>query len=74
MGIFLAPYGYEILRDKNSDQKIRCVSSEIGLKYYWSVSRTIVFLPRVGVKAFYGEERRGATFGATVMFRVDKAS
>jgi len=72
VALFLAPYGYELIKNTSTDERERKTSIEIGLRYYWAVNDWIVLVPRIGAKAFYGEEETGAAFGIAVMFNVDK--
>lgn len=72
VGIYLAPYGYELIKNKATDEEDESTSYALGLRYYLAVSDWMYIVPRIGMKGFYGERSLGATFGVTLMFRVKK--
>jgi len=70
IGIFLAPFGYEIIENKTTDEKDERTSYEMGLRYYLSANNWMYIIPRVGMKGYYGQRLLGASFGVSVMFKV----
>ena len=72
LGIFLAPYGYELVRNKTTDEEDERISYEMGLRYYLTTGDWMYIIPRIGIKGFYGERSIGASFGVSIMFRVKK--
>ena len=72
IAFFLAPYGYELIGSGITDERERKTSLELGIRYYWAVNQWMVLIPRIGAKAFYGEEKTGGALGVALMFRMDK--
>lgn len=72
IGIFLAPYGYEVLKNKATDTEVERTSYALGLRVYLPVRHWMVFVPRVGMKGFYGSRALGGTFGLSFLFKVNK--
>ena len=72
LGMFLAPYGYELIKNTALDEADERTSYELGLRYYLAAGDWMYIIPRIGMKGFYGERSLGATFGVSVMFRVKK--
>ncbi len=70
VGIFLAPYGYELIKNTATVEADERTSYELGLKYYLSATDWLYFIPRIGMKGFYGERSLGASFGVSVLFKV----
>lgn len=72
LGLFLAPYGYELIKNKVTDEEVERTSYELGLRYYLTATNWMYIIPRIGMKGFYGERALGGSFGVSLMFKVDK--
>lgn len=70
LGIFLAPYGYELLENKATDEKGERTSYEMGLRYYMTPNNWMYIVPRIGMKGYYGERLLVGSFGVSIMFKV----
>ena len=72
LGISLAPFGYEVIRNTASETSIERTTYELGLRYYISANNWIRFVPRIGMKGFYGEKALGVTYGLNILLKGKK--
>ena len=70
VGIYAAPYGYQLIKNTNTNEADERTSYEFGLRYYLAATDWMYVIPRIGIKGFYNERSLGASFGVSVMFRV----
>ena len=69
LALFLAPYGYEVIRNTLEESSIERTSYELGIRYYLEVNHWIFLSPRIGMKGFYGERDLGVTYGFSLLLK-----
>ncbi|GJM27467.1 MAG: hypothetical protein DHS20C17_01020 [Cyclobacteriaceae bacterium] len=69
IGIFLSPYGFEYMKNRNTEEEDYNLSIETGIRYYLQANRWIYLVPQVGVKSIYGEGKARVSFGLSLMFK-----
>lgn len=70
LGIFISPYGFEFIKNRETDEEDHEISFEMGSKYYYLIGDWLYIIPQVGVKNIYGEEMPTVSFGASVLVKV----
>lgn len=75
LGIFLAPYGFEFVKNRATGEEDHNISYEFGCKYYLAANHWIYVVPQIGMKSIYGDDDLRVSFGLSVMFKTkDKSS
>ena len=69
LGIYLSPFGYEVLRNTATKSSIEKTTYELGLRFYFQANRWIYIVPRIGMKGFYEDRALGTTVGLSVLLR-----
>lgn len=72
LAIYLAPFGFELLRNTTAQTSVERTSYEMGLRFYLQANHWIYIVPRIGMKGFYGERALGANYGLSVMLKGKK--
>ena len=72
LGIYLMPFGYEVIRNTATESSQEKTSYELGLRYYYQANNWIYLMPRIGMKGFYGERPLGATYSLTILLKGKK--
>jgi len=72
LGLFLAPYGFEFVKDRATEEEEYDISIELGCRYYLAVNQWIYLVPQIGIKSVYGEDGTAVSYGISLMFKVDK--
>lgn len=72
LGIYLAPFGYEVIRNTATQLSIEKTTYELGMRFYFKANDWIYIVPRIGMKGFYGERALGVTYGLNVMLKGKK--
>ncbi|MGB5236969.1 MAG: hypothetical protein WBN59_04990 [Flavobacteriaceae bacterium] len=67
--LFLAPFGYEVVRNTLEESLMARTSYELGISYYLQANYWIIVVPRIGMMGFYGDRDLSVNFGLSVMFR-----
>lgn len=74
LAIYLAPFGYEVLRNTALESSVERTTYELGLRYYLKANHWIQIVPRVGMKGFYDDRDLGLTYGLSVLLKGKKKS
>ena len=72
IGIYLAPFGYEVIRNRTTETSIERTTYELGLRYYLMANHWITIVSRIGMKGFYEERALGITYGLNVLLKGKK--
>ena len=69
LGFFVSPYGFEFIKNRETDEENHEISFEMGSKYYYLISDCLYLIPQVGVKNIYGEEMPSISFGVSILVK-----
>ena len=69
LGIYLSPFGYEVIRNTSEGLSTERTSYEFGIRYYLEANHWIIVIPRIGMKGFYNDRDLGINYGLSVMLR-----
>lgn len=69
LAIYLAPFGYEVIRNKSTEMSVERTSYELGLRFYLQASTWIYIVPQIGMKGFYEDRALGATYGLSILLK-----
>ncbi len=72
LGIYLSPFGYEVLRNTAEEVSMERTSYELGMRFYLRANHWIHVVPRVGMKGYYGERDLGINYGLSILFKGKK--
>ena len=74
LGLYLSPYGFEFVKNRDTGEEDHNISYEFGTRYYFAANHWIHIVPHVGLKSIYGDDDRGVSFGLSLMFKVKDKS
>ena len=74
LGFFLAPYGFEYMKDRDTQEENYEISIELGVRVYLTPNDWLYLVPQVGVKSSYNEGQAKASYGLSVKFRLKEKS
>lgn len=69
LAIYLAPFGYEVIRDSLNRTSTERTSYELGLRWYLQVNDWIYLVPQIGMKGYYENRALGANYGLSVLLK-----
>ena len=69
LAIYLAPFGYEVIRNTLTETSVERTSYELGMRYYLKANHWISIVPQIGMKGFYGERALGASYGISILLK-----
>lgn len=69
LGVYLSPFGYELIRNTSEEFSTERTSYELGIRFYLEANHWIIVVPRIGMKGFYGNRDLGVNYGLSVMLR-----
>ncbi len=69
LGLYLSPFGYELIRNTSEKISEERTSYELGIRFYLQANHWIIVVPRIGMKGFYGDRDLGINYGLSVMLR-----
>jgi len=70
LAIFTAPYGFEYVKNKTTEEEDYDISYEIGLRYYLELDNWLYLTPQAAVKGSYGENVLRPSFGLSLLVKV----
>ena len=72
LAFFLAPYGFEFVKNRETGEEDHNISIELGCRYYLAANKWLYFMPHIGVKKAYNDDGIGGAFGISIMFITSK--
>lgn len=69
LGLYLSPFGYEVIRNTTEEISMERTSYELGMRFYLRANHWIYIVPRIGMKGFYTDRDLGLNYGLTILFR-----
>jgi hypothetical protein len=72
LGLYLSPFGYEVIRNTTEELSMERTSYELGMRFYLRANHWIHVVPRIGMKGYYGDRDLGVNYGLSLMFRGKK--
>ncbi len=70
LGLFLAPYGFEYIKNDVTGEEDYEISLETGIRYYWNPSEWLYLVPQMGIKMFYDNDEVDLSFGISAMIKL----